>query len=74
MLVLHITPWERSALQLLATGMTTAQLAIVVGLSECDIQDRLTALFGRMGAATQTDALTLALRRGLIPTAPGHDA
>lgn len=72
--MLHITPWERSALQLLATGMTTAQLATVVGLSECDIQDRLTSLFGRMGAASESDAVTVAQRRGLIPVAPGRDA
>ena len=36
--LLHITPWERSALQSLPTGMTTAQLAIVLGISEGDIE------------------------------------
>ena len=72
--LLHITPWERSALQSLSTGMTTAQLAIVLGISEGDIEQRLTALFSKMGAASPTDAVAAALRRGLIPAAPGHDA
>jgi DNA-binding NarL/FixJ family response regulator len=65
--VLHITPWERAALQSLSTGMTTPQLAIVLGISENDIEHRLTALFARMGAASPTDAVAAAFRRGLIP-------
>lgn len=72
--LLHITPWERSALQSLASGMTAAQLAIVLGVSEPDIEQRLTSLFTKMGAASPTDAVAAALRRGLIPVAPGHDA
>ncbi len=72
--LLHITPWERSALQSLSTGMTTAQLAIVLGIAEGDIEQRLTSLFSNMGAASPTDAVAAALRRGLIPVAPGHDA
>ena len=72
--LLHITPWERSALQSLATGMTTAQLATVLGVSEPDVEHRLTSLFTKMGAASPTDAVAAALRRGLIPAVPGHDA
>jgi NarL family two-component system response regulator YdfI len=72
--LLHITPWERSALQSLANGMTIAQLAIVFGAPERDIEQRLTSLFSKMGAASPTDAVAAALRRGLIPVAPGHDA
>jgi NarL family two-component system response regulator YdfI len=72
--LLLITPWEHSALQSLATGMTMAQLAMVLGTSECDIEQRLTSLFTKMGAASPTDAVAVALRRGLIPIAPGHDA
>ena len=71
--MLHITPWECSALQSLAAGMSTAQLAITLGLSECEIEQRLTALYSRMGAASHTDAISVASRRGLIPDAPGRD-
>ena len=72
--LLHITPWERSALQSLATGMTIAQLAIVLGTTEGDIEQRLGSLFTKMGAASPTDAVAAAFRRGLIPAAPAHDA
>ena len=71
--MLHITPWECSALQSLAAGLSTAQLALTLGLSEREIEQRLAALYSRMGAASPTDAITVASRRGLIPNAPGRD-
>ena len=71
--MLHITPWECSALQSLAAGVSTAQLAIALGLSEKEIERRLAALYSRMGAASHTDAVSVASRRGLIPNAPGRD-
>jgi DNA-binding NarL/FixJ family response regulator len=72
--VLHITPWECSALQSLAAGLSTAELAITLDLSENEIEQRLAALYSRMGAASHTDAISVASRRGLIPNAPGRDA
>ena len=72
--VLHITPWERSALVSLANGQSAAELASTHRLSELEVEQRLAALFTRMGASCGTEAVTAALRRGLIPVAPGHDA
>jgi DNA-binding NarL/FixJ family response regulator len=72
--VLQITPWERSALQSLAAGTSTAELATHCGLPELELQQRLTALFQRMGASSRNDAVTAAWRRGLIPAAPAHGA
>lgn len=72
--LLHITPWERSALQSLSAGVTPEQLASVMGISEGDIRDRLSSLFVRLGAASETDAIAVACRRGLIPAAPGRGA
>ena len=72
--MLHITPWECSALQSLAAGLSTAELAITLDLSENEIEQRLAALYSRMGAASHTDAISVASRRGLIPNAPGRDA
>lgn len=69
--MLHITPWERTALQLLAAGTSTAQLAVNLGVPEGDVTGRLSALFSKLGAATQTDAVTAALRRGLLVDAAG---
>ena len=69
--MLHITPWERSALQLLAAGTPTAQLAVNLGVAEGDVTGRLSALFSKLGAATETDAVNAALRRGLLVDAAG---
>ena len=64
--MLHITPWERVALQLLANGATTNEMAGRFGVSECQIEAHLTSLSARMGAASRTEAIAAALRRGLL--------
>ena len=72
--MLHITPWERAALVSLARGQSTAQLANADGISETEIERQLTALFAKMGATCKADAITAALRRGLIPVGPTPSA
>ena len=64
--MLHITPWERSALELLASGTNTTGIANRLGMPEPEVQLRLGTLFARMGAATPADAIAAALRRGLV--------
>jgi two-component system, NarL family, nitrate/nitrite response regulator NarL len=64
--VLHITPLERSALQMLANGKAATEIAGGLGLSERELEVHLTMLFARMGAATRTEAVDAAMRRGLL--------
>ena len=64
--MLHITPTERVALELLATGQAVADIARFLGATEHDLEMRLAALFSRMGVTTRADAVTVALRRGLV--------
>jgi DNA-binding NarL/FixJ family response regulator len=64
--VLHITPWERSALELLATGTNTSDIAGRLGVPEPEVERRLGMLFVRMGAASPADAIAAAVRRGLL--------
>jgi DNA-binding NarL/FixJ family response regulator len=64
--VLHITPWERSALQLLADGAATTVLARHFGTSERDLETRLKKLYERMGVVGRADAVAAAVRRGLL--------
>jgi DNA-binding CsgD family transcriptional regulator len=66
--VLHITPSERIALELLASGIATNELASRLGLSTCEIDAHLASLFARMGAASRTEAVAFAMRRGLLST------
>jgi DNA-binding NarL/FixJ family response regulator len=64
--VLHITPWDREALRLLARGTEVNQIARHLGLSAGELETNLAALFARMGAANQTEAVAAALKRGLL--------
>jgi DNA-binding NarL/FixJ family response regulator len=64
--VLHITPWERLALELLASGMATTELARRLDVTEPEMEGRLMTLFARMGAASAADAVASASRRGLL--------
>src|SRR5262245_56117687 len=68
--VLRITPSERSALQLLADGKTTDEVASCLGTSEKEIEGHLATLFMRLGAANRSEAIAAADRRGLLN--PGH--
>jgi len=64
--VLQITPRERAALQLLANGNATGEIADRLGISEREVDAHLTKLFSRMGAATRSEAIAVGYRRGLL--------
>jgi DNA-binding CsgD family transcriptional regulator len=66
MAVLYITPRERETLQLLANGWVPTAIASRLGISEPWLQTDLEALFAKMGASSETDALAIARCRGLI--------
>jgi two-component system, NarL family, response regulator YdfI len=64
--VLHITPWERHALEQLANGVAMTEIADRLGMNEPDVESRLNTLFARMGVRTRAEAVAAALRRGLL--------
>jgi DNA-binding NarL/FixJ family response regulator len=64
--IVHITPWERSALELLAAGTTVTQIGGRLGASLDEIEERLAVLFAKFGAATRAEAVAAASRRGLL--------
>ena len=68
--MLHITPWERAALELLAAGTPTGVLAERFGTSEVDLEARLSKLFARMGVLGRAEAVDAAFRRGLVTRTP----
>jgi DNA-binding CsgD family transcriptional regulator len=65
-LVLQITPSERAALQLLANGKAKGEVADRLRVSEIEVDAQLAMLFARLGAASQSEAVAAALRRGLV--------
>ena len=63
---LQITPWERQALQLLASGNTTDDVALGLGMSTRETENLLTGVLAAMGAATRAEAVAVAHKRGLL--------
>jgi DNA-binding NarL/FixJ family response regulator len=63
---LRITPDERLALRLLASGHTTRAVAAGLGVETREIETVLASLFTAMGAANRAEAIAAAERRGLL--------
>lgn len=61
-----LTPREHDVLVLLADGVGNREIASRLGLSEHTVKFHLSAIFGKLGATTRTDAVRRALRGGLI--------
>lgn len=61
-----LTPRELQVLRLLAEGVGNREIAERLGVSEHTVKFHLSAIFGKLGAATRTDAVRRALRAGLI--------
>ncbi len=61
-----LTPREHDVLVLLADGVGNREIASRLGISEHTVKFHLSAIFGKLGATTRTDAVRRALRFGLI--------
>jgi LuxR family quorum sensing-dependent transcriptional regulator len=71
-MMLRITPAERAALQLLATGSAEHEISTLLGASEDTLEACLATLFSRLGVASRKEAVSEAFRRGLLtPPADG---
>jgi len=61
-----LTPRELDVLVLLADGVGNREIASRLEISEHTVKFHLSAIFGKLGASTRTDAVRRALRCGLI--------
>lgn len=59
---LQITPWERDALELLANGTATDEIARCLGMTVPDVDARLAALFEKMGELEARPDATVRLK------------
>ncbi len=62
-----LTPREQDVLALLAEGAGNREIAERLGVSEHTVKFHLSAIFGKLGAATRTEAVRRALRWGWVP-------
>lgn len=66
-LVEPLTPRELQVLELVADGLPNKAIARRLGVSDETVKFHLGSVFGKLGASNRTDAVRLALRRGLVP-------
>jgi DNA-binding NarL/FixJ family response regulator len=65
-LVEPLTSRERQVLELVADGLPNKAIALRLGVSDETVKFHLGSVFGKLGASNRTDAVRIALRRGLI--------
>ena len=61
-----LTPREIEVLQLLAGGLPNKTIAYQLGISEHTAKFHVSSVLSKLGAASRTEAVTLAARRGLL--------
>jgi NarL family two-component system response regulator YdfI len=63
----EITSRETDVLRLLAEGLVNKEIAARLGISEHTVKFHISSILDKLGASTRTEAVTLGIRRGLIP-------
>ncbi|HEY7290630.1 MAG TPA: LuxR C-terminal-related transcriptional regulator [Vicinamibacterales bacterium] len=61
-----LTAREIQVLELLAEGLSNKTIAARLGISDQTVKFHVASISGKLGAANRTDAVRLAVRRGLI--------
>jgi DNA-binding NarL/FixJ family response regulator len=61
-----LTARESEVLELLAEGLSNKAIAARLGISDQTVKFHVASIGGKLGAANRTDAVRLAVRRGLI--------
>jgi DNA-binding NarL/FixJ family response regulator len=62
----ELTAREQEVLQLVADGLRNKEIARVIGRSTETVKDHLQSILQKLGARDRTQAVTLALQRGII--------
>ena len=63
----EITSRETEVLRMLAEGLVNKDIAARLGISEHTVKFHISSILDKLGASTRTEAVTAAIRRGLIP-------
>lgn len=62
----HLTPREREVLEMMMEGLSNKEIAADLNVSVHTVKFHISSILGKLGAASRTEATTVALRRGLI--------
>ena len=61
-----LTPRQLTILQSITRGLSNAEIAKQLGISEIGVKKHLQVIFAKLGAATRAEAAAIALRRQLL--------
>ncbi|MCV9994153.1 response regulator transcription factor [Paeniglutamicibacter sp. ZC-3] len=64
-----LTPREQEVLELLGQGLSAAQIAVQLSLSLYTVRDHIKSVLAKLGCRSQLDAVSKALRLGLLTVA-----
>ena len=62
-----LTAREQEVLALVASGLPNKGVALQLGISEHTVKFHVGAILGKLGAASRTEAVTMAVRSGMLP-------
>ena len=63
----EITSRETEVLRMLAEGLANREIGARLGISEHTVKFHISSILDKLGASSRTEAVTLGIRRGLIP-------
>ena len=63
---LELTPRELEVLELLSTGRSNPQIATMIGRAESTVKVHVRSILRKLGTDDRTEAVTMAVRRGII--------
>jgi len=66
----ELTPRELEVLQQMARGLANKEIGEVLDISEHTVKDHLKNILGKLRVADRTEAVTVALQRGIIQLSP----
>ena len=64
---LDLTEREREVLSLMVDGLSNGQIAVKLKVSESTIKSHVSNILSKLGVASRTEAVTLALRNRIVP-------
>jgi DNA-binding CsgD family transcriptional regulator len=62
-----LAPRELEVLRLVAQGLGNKEIAAALGISPHTVKYHLASVLAKLGVSTRTEAVTLAIRTGLVP-------
>ena len=62
----ELSPREREVLLYTAQGMTATRVASALGITERTVGAHLASVYGKLGAKNKTEAILIALKRGIL--------